>query len=323
MGAILVLCFGVPQGSVLGPVLFILYKKSLSNLVERHSISSQSFADDTQLLDSCHPDHLDTTVQRMQNCISEVKLLIYCNKLKLNDDKTESVLIKSDRIYAPWFCTHFYSSWSLWHPFVIHTRNLGITISSNTTMDKHVTNICRSAYAEFRCISSIRHLLTVNATKTLLSAFVLSKLDYCNSLHCGSPQFILDKLQRVKNSAARLVMKSRLCDHVQTLSRNPHLLPVRSKIVYKISTLCFNTFANSSPVYIAQLLFVYTPYRHLRSSSDTRTLRIPFVKTKSFGQRAFFTGPTQWKLQFYELRHSESSPAFKTVLKTHLFRSAY
>ena len=96
-----ILCFGVPQGSVLGPVLFILFTQPLSNLIERHSISSQSFADDTQLLDSCHPDHLDTTVQRMQNCISEVKLLIYCNKLKLNDDKTESVLIKSDRIYAP------------------------------------------------------------------------------------------------------------------------------------------------------------------------------------------------------------------------------
>ena len=89
-----ILCFGVPQGSVPGPVLFIVYTQPLSNLIERHSISSQSFAGDTQLLDSCHPDHLDTTVQRMQNCISEVKSWMDCNKLKLNDDKTESILIK-------------------------------------------------------------------------------------------------------------------------------------------------------------------------------------------------------------------------------------
>ena len=95
------LYFGMLQGSVLGPVLFILYTKPLSNLIERHSISSQSFPDDSQLLDSCHPDHLDTTVQRMQNCISEVKLWMDCHKLKLNDDKTESILIKSDRITLP------------------------------------------------------------------------------------------------------------------------------------------------------------------------------------------------------------------------------
>ena len=122
-----------------------------------------------------------------------------------------------------------------------------------------------------------------NAIKTLLSAFVLSKLDYCNSLLCGSAQFILDKLQRVQNSAARLVMKSRKCDHVQPLLRNLDWLPVRSD--YKISTLCFNTFTNSSLAYVVQLLSVYALSRHLRSSSDTRTLRIPFFKTKSFGQK--------------------------------------
>ena len=143
-----IFCFGVPQGSVLGPVLFILYTIPLSNLIERHSISSQSFADDTELLDSCHPDHLDTTLQRMQNCISKVILWMDCNKLKLNDNKTESILIKSDMIMfsdsAPTSIWVDNSNIS----FVTHARNLRITISSNTTMDKHVTNICRSAYAE-------------------------------------------------------------------------------------------------------------------------------------------------------------------------------
>ena len=81
---------------------------------------------------------------------------------------------------------------------------------------------------------SIRHLLTVNATKTLLSAFILSKLDCCNSLLCGSSQFILDKLQRGQNSASRLVMKSCKCDHVQPLLRSLHWLPVHSRIDHKI-----------------------------------------------------------------------------------------
>ena len=73
-------------------------------------------------------------------------------------------------------------------------------------------------------------------------------------------------------------MKSRKCDHVQLLLSNLHWLPVRSRIDYKISTLCFNTLTNSS-VYIAQLLSIDTPSRHLRSSSDTCTLHILFIKT--------------------------------------------
>ena len=96
-----ILCFSVPQGSVFGPVLFILYTKPLSNLIERHSVSSQPFADDTKLLDSCHTDHLYTTVQSMRNCIFEVKLWMDCNKLKLNNTKTKSIPNKPDKIMFP------------------------------------------------------------------------------------------------------------------------------------------------------------------------------------------------------------------------------
>ena len=158
-------------------------------------------------------------------------------------------------------------------------------------MDKHVTNVCKSAYLELRRIGSIRHFLTVDAAKTLVCAFVLSKLDYCNSLLSGSPQYILDKLQRVQNSAARLVLKRRKRDHVQPLLKQLHWLPVRSRIEYKLSTLCFNTFACTSPDYLSELLTVYIPARQLRSSTGSYFIRIPSTK-QTFGQRAFsYTGP--------------------------------
>ena len=93
--------FGVPQSSVLGPILFILYTKPLTTLIQRHSISNQSFADDTQLHNSCRPDQIDTSVQGMQDCISDVKTWMTSNKLKLNDDKTECLLIVLNRTSLP------------------------------------------------------------------------------------------------------------------------------------------------------------------------------------------------------------------------------
>ena len=85
------------------------------------------------------------------------------------------------------------------------------------SLDQHISNVCRSAYVEIRRISSIRQYLTVQATKTLVCAFVLAKLDYCNSLLPGCPLYILKRLQKVKDFAAKLVFKSRRRDHVQPL----------------------------------------------------------------------------------------------------------
>ena len=155
-------------------------------------------------------------------------------------------------------------------------------------MEKHVTNLCRSAYVEIRRISNIRHYLTTDATKTRVCAFVLSKLDYCNSLLSSCPNQLLNKLQKVQNSAARLVFKARKQEHIRPLLQKLHWLPAHSRIQYKISTLCYNSFSETYPLYLCELLTVYYPSRQLRSILDTKTFRISLAKTKTFGERAFF-----------------------------------
>ena len=201
-------------------------------------------------------------------------------------------------------------------------RNLGFYIKDDMSVELHTKNICRSAYSELRRVSTIRHLLSVDSTKTLVSAFVLSRLDHCNSLLSGCPRHPLEKLQKVKNSAARLVLKVHKRDHVSPLLRTLHWLPIQARIEHKLSTLCHSFFSDTAPVYRSDLLRVYSPSRQLRSSSDSRTLNIPHIKTKTSGHRSFSrAAPAVWNSLPREISQIQSITAFKTALTTHLSKS--
>ena len=142
--------FGVREGSALGPILFILYSVPLSSSLETYSVSNQSFADDAQLLHPCPPDHLHATVLTMQTSISDVKTWMTQNKLKVNDDKTEALLIKSNRTTFSDAQPTSLRVGSADSPFTTCARYLGFMISDNLSFDKHILNICHSAHTEIR-----------------------------------------------------------------------------------------------------------------------------------------------------------------------------
>ena len=164
----------------------------------------------------------------------------------------------------------------------------------------------------------------MDATKTLLCAFVLTRLDYCNSLLAGCPKYILDKLQKVQNSAARLVFRAKKRDHVTPLLRALHWLPIEARVEYKLSLHCHNFFQGACPAYFSNMLTAYTPSRSLRSSADQFTLITPKVQMKTTGERSFaFCGPTIWNSLPCNIRSIQSTPSFKRALKTHLFKKHY
>jgi hypothetical protein len=317
------LVFGVPQGSVLGPVLFVMYTKPLLTLIDRHTISNQSFADDTQLYRSSSPLMVQAAVRELQTCISDVRDWMSHSKLKLNDDKTEALLVHTSRSFSHCYKPDTLSVGDTQVQFSSFARNLGYILADSMSLDHHVKNICRTAYLSIRQISSIRRYLTVEATKTLVCALVLSRLDYCNSLLAGCPKYVIDRLQKVQNSAARLVLRVRGRDHVTPLLHSLHWLPVQARVEYKLSVLCHNFLVGSAPGYFDNMLDVYKPRRQLRSS-DTLQLSIPRVRTKTYGERSFsFNGPKQWNALPMSLRVIPSTPSFKRALKTHLFRQHF
>ena len=182
--------YGVLQGSVLGLILFVLYIQPLSNLIKRHSLSVNLFADNIQIETYILPQHVHGTISSVEICISDVKYWMIENKLQLNDNKTECLLIRPNKCTQHLSCTSF----SFGHNVIFSTIAIiiGFHFTDDMRIDAHVQDICCKAYTDIRRISSIRHLLSIDAAKTLLSAFVLPKLDYCNALFYGSPLYMLE-----------------------------------------------------------------------------------------------------------------------------------
>ena len=146
--------------------------------------------------------------------------------------------------------------------FSTTAKNLGFHFTDDMRIDVHVQYICRKDYIDIRRISSIRHLLSIDATKTLLSAFVLPKLYYLNSLYYGFTMYMLERLQKVHGSAARLIFQCRKQNHISSLLMSLHRLPINARMEHNLSVICHSFFLGLSSIYLSDLLLVYTTKRN-------------------------------------------------------------
>ena len=135
-------------------------------------------------------------------------------------------------------------------------RNLGVIFDSELALKEQVSKLCQLAYLEIRRIGSIRQYISVEATKTLVSFPIISRLDYCNAVLAGSPQILLDKIQGMINCSARLyIYKAPKSTHIIPLLFDLHWLPISSRIQYKVALTCFHIHTSRS-CFISVLLLV-------------------------------------------------------------------
>jgi hypothetical protein len=316
-----ILEFGVPQGSILGPKQFIQYTAPLVEIARKHGIKLHMYADDTQLYMAFEPTDpsVALSMEKIEACIADIKTWMAKNFLKLNDDKTEFLVLGAPsqlkKVNVP--------NLQIGESEIEKTqsaRNIGAIFDSSMTMEKHVDAICKSAWSHLCRIGRIRKYLSVAATKTLVHAFITSKLDNLNSLLYGIPDNLLNKLERIQYAAARLVMRIRKYEHITPVLKTLHWLPVKSRIEYKILLLTYKALNAEGPEYIKELLTPCTGPR-LR---EQQLLKIPKYKTKTYGGRAFSrVAPKLWNSIPTALRQAKSTNSFKNNLKTYLFSKAY
>ena len=258
--------------------------------MRRHRISYHMYADDMQIymtFKSSVLGDLEQSREIIEACVRDVDRWMLHNNLKMNSDKTELLILHSKHrpqppldsigvIDTPVFPTQ-------------SARNIGIVFDSTMNLDKHVDEICKSAFYHIRNISQVRRYLSIESTKTLVHAFVTSRIDGCNALLYGLPGNLIQRLQYVLNSAARLISLSRKADHITPLLIDLHWLPVQQRINFKILLFTYKIVNGLAPSYLSDLLIPYVPSRTLRSA-DKLLLCQPSYRLKSYGSRAFSVG---------------------------------
>ena len=175
------------------------------------------------------------------------------------------------------------------------------------------------------CATSVGSVVSspVRQRRGLIHAFITSRIDSCNALLYGASWSLTDKLQRILNSAARMLTLTPKFVHMTPVCRELHWLPVSARVVYKILVPTYKALHGLAPQYLLSLLHWYQPGRALRSGNSS-LLRVPQTRLKTGGDRAFsHAAPVLWNLLPPAAHRAPSLASFKTLIKTFLFDKSY
>jgi hypothetical protein len=315
---------GVPQGSVIGPLLFSIFISQIKSVFHLNSkIRYIIYADDIQLFTSCKIVEIPEAITRLESCIGDVKNWLSEHHLVLNAGKTEFMIFSSKRSSIKKENFSVTVDGVLIRPSEL-VRNLGVFLDSHLQLTEHVQKVCKTAYHYLRLIGRSRSFLTAHTTKILVNALAMSRIEYCSSLMHGITAKNIKKIQKVVKYGIRLVEGLKRRESTRLAMVKHKWLSASDRAKTRLAMIVHKAHYMGVPKQIASLIQSSTladAGHNLRSTKNV-SLRFQRVRTK-MGERSFSAAaPTLWNALPTDVRNVTLNSSFKLKVAAHYLKTS-
>ena len=308
---------GVPQGSILGPILFSIYVNDLPTIPQH--CSSKVFVDDNKLYTSFPVQQCELAVTKVNEDLRKIRDWCFDNRLLLNVSKTKLILFGNRQMIAkiPDFRLTLFGKELIPVPLA---KDLGLLFDSNLSFGPHVVKMTSSCMSSLGQINRAKYALDRDLLTIVIQSLVFSKMYYCSIVWSNTTASNICKLQAVQNFAARIITNSREFDHVTPLRCELHWLPVKLHLFYRDAILTFKCMNGMAPDYLSKQ-FVHRGSISGRCTRNSQSLNIPPYKSAT-GQRTFYyRAVSLWNDLPANIKTSTTLNVFKTNLRRYLFEA--
>jgi hypothetical protein len=305
---------GVPQGSILGPLLFTIYVNDLPTVPQNSS--PECYVDDTKLYMSFPIHECDNTATAMNQDLLGIRNWCFDNHLLLNPGKTKLIVYGSRQMTDKLPEFHLTLLGKNLTP-ELSVKDLGVTFDKNLTFNDHVVNTVSACMSALGQINRVKHVFKKDLLVTIINTLVFSKLYYCSSVWSGTTDTNIKKLQKVQNFAARIISDTRKYDHITPVLKSLKWTPVKINLYFRDAVMAFKCMTGMAPGNLRNKFSTRGSVSG-RTTRNSQQLNIPLCKTKT-GQRSFYYRSVSiWNKLPPVVKLSECLSSFKRNLRKYL-----